>query len=245
MTFNFASELIHDQLLSMRRSHTCRYCVYRNSRYTWLTLDNVVHSVMDNSNHHKLLLPHLHTIGLLAAPEYEPKRLLELGLGGGSFFRFCKHYFPNSEFTCVEHDPLVVDLFNQFFNPDELPISIRLEDALQFVKNASSGYYDWILVDLYGIDHGPSFLMDESFYQMLNRILSQNGKILINFLGKDNKEKEQLLRPVCSEFSNRLTVVAVPKFLNMMAIISTDNIESPDLKLFESLCLDPESFVLL
>jgi spermidine synthase len=111
-----------------------------------------------------------------------PRRLLLLGLGGGSLARFCHHHLPTTELTVVEIDPRVVALREHFRIPQDHRMRLITADGASYIAGPI-GRFDAILVDAcdsQGID--PS-LARPDFYANLRRRLTLNGVLSINICG--------------------------------------------------------------
>src|ERR1700691_3867878 len=48
-----------------------------------------------------------------------PKRVLIIGLGGGSLVKYCHRNLPATQITAIEIDPVVLALRSQFYRPAE------------------------------------------------------------------------------------------------------------------------------
>ena len=49
----------------------------------------------------------------------QPRRVLMVGLGGGSLAKFCYQHFPQTHITVLEINPHVIALRQQFLIPDD------------------------------------------------------------------------------------------------------------------------------
>jgi len=83
-----------------------------------------------------------------------PKRVLVIGLGGGSLVKFLLHHFPDCYVDVVEYRRDVVDVAQSFFQvPIDNPnLNINLGDGYLYVNQCfyqTDFSYDLILVDAY------------------------------------------------------------------------------------------------
>jgi len=115
-------------------------------------------------------------IGALMRP---PKRVLLIGLGGGTAVRQFLHDYPGVEIDAVEVDPLIVDVAARFFHVTPGPrLRIHVMDGRTFLKR-SAERWDLILVDAYTTnrygDTMPPHLTTREFFQEASAHLTDNG----------------------------------------------------------------------
>jgi spermidine synthase len=85
---------------------------------------------------------------LLCLPEARRRRVLVLGLGGGSAARIVRAIAPDCEIVGVEFDPAVVRAAREHLDLDALDVRVVLGDALAFLREDESRY-DAILEDVF------------------------------------------------------------------------------------------------
>ena len=201
---NVGQELLFNvPLLQHLRSEQLVYCwrdqhtslaVEQNRDYLWLTINNVIQSIMLRRQPKKLTLPH-QTVILLPLVYFNPEHVIELGLGGGNIARFYHQLNGRGKFTSVESNPIVIDVFQRYFNPEQLEFSIvqRL-DSLKFDRtNATSC---WIINDIYCEQHNTQ---RQLFKQISSRVAALERQDLFsinlsNYQPKDIKYWHQLLK---------------------------------------------------
>lgn len=240
-------DLKNERLLYLSSTKNHRFEVLENSRFRWLCMDGVVHSVMDKQQTHQLVLPHLNTVALVLAANSEIKRFLELGLGGGSMIRFIAHYLPDVEVECVEISDIVIDSFAQFFNPSRNRQRIFLEDAQKYMARLRQRF-DWIYVDLFSGYKNPTFLLDFEFYQQCWQNLSEKGVLHINVIPETERVMPKVLGMLAKLTNNNPLVAAVPGYQNQMIVlaktkIEEDNFQASIEKASEKYQLNSESFI--
>ena len=86
--------------------------------------------------------------GVLALPPGRRRRVLLLGLGGGSAARIVRALAPKAHITGVEIDPDVVKLARRWFDLDALGVETVVADAREFVARTRK-HYDAILEDCF------------------------------------------------------------------------------------------------
>ncbi len=112
-----------------------------------------------------------------------PKRVLFLGLGGGSM---PEYFLANSDaaIDIVEIDPKVVEVSVRYFGLPESGgrLSIHTQDARQFLLS-SNEKYDIIVLDAYSSHYSvPSHLLTSEFFALASSRLDENGIASINLI---------------------------------------------------------------
>lgn len=110
----------------------------------------------------------------------QPKRILMVGLGGGSLAKFCYKYLPDALITVVEINPHVIALRQSFCVPDDdTRFQVVQIDAAHFMAQTEQTF-DVVFVD--GFDqHGmPEQLCSIQFYSDCRRVLNKGGLTVAN-----------------------------------------------------------------
>lgn len=116
------------------------------------------------------------------------KRVLMIGLGGGSTQRSFLHYYTNVVIDSVEIDREVVSVAKNFFQVSPSPAhQIFNEDGRTFLRR-SRATYDLVIMDAYTTTrYGssiPPHLTTKEFFQMVTNRLSTNGVMAFNIIGQ-------------------------------------------------------------
>lgn len=107
-----------------------------------------------------------------------PSTVLILGLGTGVVARF----FPHSQITGVEIDPVMLQIGGKYFHLSELTnLKVITGDAVLWLK-ATTQTFDLILVDVYLGKSFPASLNSPEFLRKLSHSLSQDGRVVFNRL---------------------------------------------------------------
>ncbi len=112
-----------------------------------------------------------------------PKRILMVGLGGGSIPRVLKRLLPDAQIDVVEIDDAVVHVANRFFGFRASPgMQVHVVDARVFVKRAllRRSQYDLILLDAFTGDYIPEHLMTREFLLECRNLLTNQGVLVAN-----------------------------------------------------------------
>lgn len=119
----------------------------------------------------------------IAALPQAPKRVLMIGLGGGTLVEVLHWFYPNTSIDVVEIDPVVVKMAKRYFGFVESPkVKVNTQDGRVFVKRAqlAQAQYDLIILDAFNGDYIPPHLMTQEFLNEVREILSPNGTVLAN-----------------------------------------------------------------
>lgn len=116
------------------------------------------------------------------------RRVLMVGLGGGSIQRAYQHYYTNVTVETVEIDPMVIKVAKEYFKVQETPaLKIRNQDGRVFL-NRTSDRYDLIIMDAYTSGrYGssiPPHLTTREFFALASVHLTTNGVLAYNVIGQ-------------------------------------------------------------
>lgn len=139
----------------------------------------------------------------------KPKRLVLIGLGGGSLIKFCHHRLPGTHLTAVELDPNVIAFRETFLVPADGPrLQVLQADGAEYIAEAEKGI-DVLLVDAFDKTGFAPSLANREFFENAYAKLSGNGVMVINLAG----EKETyagLIGEAMHVFDDQVIVISVP-----------------------------------
>ncbi len=116
---------------------------------------------------------------------FTPKKILVLGVAGGTVVRLINSYYPTATITGVDIDQTMIDIGKKYFGLDKLDrLTFFCQDAETFVSNEHKfkRRYDIIIVDLFIGTHVPEVVRDESFLKKVKELLTPQGITVINYL---------------------------------------------------------------
>jgi spermidine synthase len=149
---------------------------------------------MDLSQPERLCLAYTRKMMAFLLFNRAPKRVLLLGLGGGSLAKFCYRHLPQSAITSIEESRDVLELREEFHVPhDDDRFRVIRADAAEYVAQLSS-CKDVILAD--ACDHaGIAPQMDSrAFYSDAFRCLAPGGVFVANLCGNHGSRDAHFLR---------------------------------------------------
>ncbi len=110
------------------------------------------------------------------------KRVLVIGLGGGSIPVYLDHFLPGATIDTAEVDSGVIDAGRKYFGLRETKRFRLIESDGRVFLNRHTEPYDLILVDAFTGSYIPFHLMTKEFYQLVRSRLAPHGVAAFNFL---------------------------------------------------------------
>ena len=160
-----------------------------------------------------------------------PRRLLLVGLGGGSLVRFCRRQLPRSVMTAVEIDPVIIAMGSQFdLLPDER-LAIVQADAADYLPRAEADT-DVLLLDAFDREGISGSLARPAFFDAALRRLKPQGILVTNLAGARDTW-EPLLALIENAFAGRVITLRVGDGENHVAFAFRDPAFAPHWTLLE------------
>jgi spermidine synthase len=137
-----------------------------------------------------------------------PRKILMIGLGGGTIPKAINVILPNATLDIVEINPSLPELAKEFFafTPNQ-NTNIYIEDGVDFVKKAAAETYDIILLDAFTKDYIPPLMITKEFALGIKKMLKQNGVLSVNTL-TNNVLHDQETKLFTEAFGKIYNVVA-------------------------------------
>lgn len=188
--------------------------------------DGAIQSAMDTKNPNRLVLEYTRASMTALAAMPDPKRILIVGLGGGSMPMFLRRAYPQTHIDVAELDPDVADVARRFFGfQEDARTRIHVGDGRKFIET-SRDRYDIIFLDAYGPDSIPYSLATREFLLAVREHLTPNGIVASNIWGySSNLLYYDMLKTYQDLFaevhlirapnSNNQIVIAVPRFAGL------------------------------
>jgi len=126
---------------------------------------------------------HMAMGGLLFTTPTAPKRLLIIGLGGGTLPTALREVLPDAQIDAVEIDPAVTRVARQYFGFKEDPkLKVYEVDGRVYVKRAirEGTRYDAILLDAFDHEYIPEHLLTREFLTEVKSLLTPGGVLVGN-----------------------------------------------------------------
>lgn len=117
-----------------------------------------------------------------------PRRVLIIGLGGGSLAKFFLRHFPRCEVEAVERRAAVVKLAHGYFQLPESPrLHVYAQDACDFLAQEVRERYDLILLDAYDAEGMAAGSAELDFIAACRARLAPHGLLVVNLWARDRR----------------------------------------------------------
>ena len=145
----------------------------------------------------------------------EPRRILVVGLGGGTLPMFLRKHYPAAEIDVAEIDPDVVEVAEKFFGfREDERMHAHVGDGRQFVENTRQPRYDIIFLDAFGAREVPKQLTTQEFLQAARRALMPNGVVVGNLWRPASNPLYDSMVRTYQEAFDELFILDVPGDVN-------------------------------
>jgi spermidine synthase len=124
-----------------------------------------------------------------------PRRVLVVGLGGGSIPMFLHKHYPEAEIDAVEIDPVVARVAREYLSFREGDkVHAHIADGRRFIEEARRPY-DLIVLDAFGADNVPLHLTTLEFLRAVRRALTPDGVVAANVWSRrTNRDYDAMVR---------------------------------------------------
>jgi spermidine synthase len=146
-----------------------------------------------------------------------PRRILQLGLGGGSLAKFCYRHLPEAAITVLEIDPCVLAFREEFkVPPDDGRFRVVQANGVEYVAKRAPRE-DIIIVDACDRSGLSPTLAEPGFYSNLRRRLTTGGVLVINMCG-DEADVEGHIARVRGVFGEQLIALPAKEDGNLIVL---------------------------
>ncbi len=150
-----------------------------------------------------------------------PKRVLAIGLGGGSLVKFLLHHLADCQIEVVEYRQDVIDVAQRYFAVTADPrLSIKKADAFGHASQQhylGEQSYDLILVDAFDHEGMASSVGEQPFFDACAGILSEQGVMASNLWGTDRPGFNLIMQRINRSFADNSLVLPVEDKGNVIA----------------------------
>jgi len=137
-------------------------------------------SVTDLRDPDALVLRYSQVMTIATIYPGELKKVLMLGLGGGSISTYLGRFMPDVAIDTVEIDRRVIEVSKQYFGLRETERVRYLDGDGRVFLNRNHGLYDLILLDAYRGGFVPFHLLTKEFYTLVKQRLTPGGAVASN-----------------------------------------------------------------
>jgi spermidine synthase len=117
---------------------------------------------------------------------------LILGFGAGSIATILQEELHiECSIIGVEHDPVILEIFSEHFNPERFDrLQLLNDDAASFIgKNKLS--FDLVCVDVFLDKEVPEECLQPEFLQKLNQAVNSSGSLIFNIIVESDEQRQK------------------------------------------------------
>jgi spermidine synthase len=156
-----------------------------------------------------------------------PRRVVLIGLGGGSLVKFFHYQLPSTHLTAIELNPDVIALRDAFLLPPDGPkLQVLQTDGAEYLITAEKGI-DVLLIDAFDKSGFAPTLASRTFLETAFAKLAGSGQLVINLAG-DRERYEGLIGDAMEVFDDRVIVVPVREDGNHVLLAFKDTGFAPN-----------------
>src|SRR5688572_12087907 len=128
----------------------------------------------------RLVLPYTEVALTALALCGEPRRILLVGLGGGTLAGFLRRHYPAAHIDAVDIDPEVVRVAKEYFGfREDRRMRAHVADGRKFIEEVREPY-DLIFLDAFGTTAVPAHLTTREFLESVRRVTRPGGVVVGN-----------------------------------------------------------------
>ncbi len=170
--------------ITVTEDDVARHLRFDRSHQSAVRIDDEYESVIDYPEYLHLAL----------ALNPEARRVLVLGLGGGTVSKRFWRDYPEVHVDSVEIDPVVVEVAGKYFGlPQDSRLRVFNEDARRYVQRTDERY-DIVIIDAYNADSMPFHLTTEEFFREVDSLLEPGGVVAYNIISAVEGRRGRLFR---------------------------------------------------
>lgn len=165
----------------------------------------------------------------------DPKKVLVVGLGGGSLVKFLLYHFPECQIEVIEYRQDVIDVAQTYFNvpKNDSRLTIHRGDGYLFVQQRhfeSEYHYDLLLVDAYDQTGMAASVSVQAFFDACAGLLTADGIMSINLWGSDKLLFNQSMTRINQSFEDRTMILPVENKGNVIGLATMKTVTPAYLK---------------
>jgi len=207
---------IHEQTMN-----GSKLAVKETAEYRWFECGGQdIQSLMSLQKPEQVLTPISQSLLMFLLWSDRPLKVLNLGLGGGTFERALA-FIPSLSLTSVELSQEVINMAKQYFNLTEAA-HVVCDSAENFI-NSTNTKYDVVLCDLFIDEKNPDFLFSNDFYKQLKKIMLNKAVVMLNVQADTDEQLLLALYAIKKVFSY-VALIEFSDYKNIVIICSTNEI---------------------
>lgn len=143
-------------------------------------LNGVDQSAVRPGDPDHLVFAYMRALNAAIALRPDAKRVLVIGIGGGTFPMYFRKHRPDAVIDAVDIDPIVVEVAKHDMGFKEDPkLKVHIEDGRKFIEESTESW-DLIVLDAYGQDNIPIKLATRQFLEAVKARVAKGGMVAAN-----------------------------------------------------------------
>jgi spermidine synthase len=196
-------------ILHTKDSQYHRIAVVEDDDSRYLRFDSSFQSGMYKDDPFRTRFEYSDYLQLPLAYRPSTRKILYVGLGGGSAPKRTWRDFPATQIEAVELDPEVVDVAYEYFElPRDPRLQVEVEDGRRFIA-ANEGPWDAIVIDAFYSDSIPFHLATREFLELARSRLTPGGTVSTNIIGAVRGRDSRLFRSMLRTYRAVFPTVAI------------------------------------
>jgi spermidine synthase len=202
------------EIVHTKDSQYHRIAVVDDDSSRYLRFDSSFQSGMYLDDPYRTRFQYSDYLQLSFAYRAQTRRILYVGLGGGSAPKRTWRDFPGVRIDVVELDPEVVDIAYKYFElPRDPRIRVEVEDGRRYISS-HDGPWDVIVIDAFYSDSIPFHLATREFLELARSRLSPGGLVVTNIIGAVRGPDSRLFRSMLRTYRAVFPTVAIHPVLD-------------------------------
>ena len=196
-------------VLAAKDTRYHRMVVAEDEDTRYLRFDSSFQSAMYLDDPYETRFEYTDYLNLALAYRPSAKRILFIGLGGGSAPKRMWRDFPQLRLHAVEIDPEVVDAAYRWFElPRDERLTVDADDGRRWLSRHEDRW-DAIVLDAFYADSIPFHLATAEFLQLASSRLRPGGVIVTNMIGSVTGSQSRLFRSLVKTYRAVFPTVSV------------------------------------
>ena len=202
------------KIVATKDSQYHRIAVVDDDTSRYLRFDSSFQSGMYLDDPYRTRFSYSDYLQLPFAYRAQTRRMLYVGLGGGSAPKRTWRDFPGVRIDVVELDPEVVDMAYKYFElPRDPRLTVAVEDGRRYVSG-HEGRWDVIVIDAFYSDAIPFHLATREFLELARSRLTPGGLVVTNIIGAVKGPDSRLFRSMLRTYRAVFPTVAIHPVLD-------------------------------
>ena len=167
-------------------------------------------------------------------PVEEVRRVLVLGVGGGSVIRQLNRFVSPEHIIGVELNPVHLYVARKYFGVDHSEAELIEADAVSWLNNYDGPPFDLIIDDLFSEEDGEpvrAVAADHKWLSVITRNLNSRGMLVMNFISGKTLKSCALFSEKRNRAYRAAFQISMPIYDNAIGIFLAFNATSTDLRM--------------